>query len=594
VPRVEKQLQQRSLTASGRQIKMDSTGIADYRNWKKAEAWQDEAWRFYDIIGEFEYAANWVGNLLSRAKLAVKKDGEPVGDNDPAAQLLNNFFGGPEGQAQMLRMLGVHHTVAGDALIVSWTDSATGDDQFELAAPKNFKTAGGVKTVNGRKIEGAPFVAKVWNPHPSDPERSNAPSRAALPVLSEIEKLTMHVAAQIDSRLTTAGMLLLPNEATFTAAGDKNASDGSIAQGGTDAFAEALQDVMSTAIGDRGSAAANVPIIFTADGEHLKNIKLLKFWSELDAKTLEIRDAAIRRLALSMDMPPEVLLGTGDSNHWAAWSVDESSIKSHTEPTLLHLCAAITDAWLRPALKLDPNIDSENASRYGIFADTSDLRLRPNRSKEAVELWDRGALSDQALIRETGFNPKDDVPDDNETKRRLLRAIASGSATPEMVAQAAEAFGVYLEAEGEEPNESRPRPSLKEHPDQGPPDQDEAEKRAERRARQSALLSASEQVVFRALERAGNKMGNQLKLKVHKDVAPSEAYLFAKVPENQADFVLEGAITHLDRFADDHHVDAETWTKAVYEYCYNLVVKQKRYSKTSLERVVKRLEFTDD
>ena len=53
----------------------------------------------------------------------------------------------------------------------------------------------------------------------------------------------------------------------------------------------------------------------------------MTFWTQLDEHAIELRSEAIRRLGLGMDMPPEVLQGSADSNHWAAWQADEAAIK---------------------------------------------------------------------------------------------------------------------------------------------------------------------------------------------------------------------------------------------------------------------------
>ena len=114
----------------------------------------------------------------------------------------------------------------------------------------------------------------------------------------------------------------------------------------------------------------------------------------------------VRRFALGMDLPPEQVLGMssnggtggGNSNgvsHWGAWQVEESTIKLHIEPMLDTIVSALTLGYLRPALG-----DNDDAV---IVYDTSALRLRPDRSKEAFELYDRGLLSVDALLRENGF-----------------------------------------------------------------------------------------------------------------------------------------------------------------------------------------------
>ena len=47
----------------------------------------------------------------------------------------------------------------------------------------------------------------------------------------------------------------------------------------------------------------------TAPDDAIDKPRLLTFWSELDAATMELRNEAIRRFALGMDLPPEQVLG---------------------------------------------------------------------------------------------------------------------------------------------------------------------------------------------------------------------------------------------------------------------------------------------
>ena len=78
------------------------------------EEWQETGWDFYDTIGEYRYAVDWVGNLLSRATLHALKDGKTTTDALPT-EVVSALFGGQDGQSEMLRALGIHYTVAGEA-----------------------------------------------------------------------------------------------------------------------------------------------------------------------------------------------------------------------------------------------------------------------------------------------------------------------------------------------------------------------------------------------------------------------------------------------------------------------------------------------
>ena len=95
------------------------------------------------------------------------------------------------------------------------------------------------------------------------------------------------------------------------------------------------------------------------------------------------------------------------------------------EPKLEQIAAIVTREYLHPAVEDDS---------YVITVDTAVLRLRPNRSKEALELNDRGLLSSEATLRETGFDPETDAMKEPEKKAWLLWKMAAGSWSPEMIA----------------------------------------------------------------------------------------------------------------------------------------------------------------
>jgi len=189
---------------------------------------------------------------------------------------------------------------------------------------------------------------------------------------------------------------------------------------------------------------------------------------------------------------------TGGISHWGAWAIEESTIKLHVEPMLDVIVNALTMGYLRPAV---------DGSLAVVTYDTTKLRLRPDRSKEAIELWDRGLISNEVVLRENGFTPADS-PEAEEFKTWLLRKMAGGSTTPEQVQAAARELGVDLGidpipttrresvTEPQIPRQERPAPSLDQHPTKPRTPAEAA----------SLLLAAAEPLVFRALERAGNRL----------------------------------------------------------------------------------------
>ena len=86
-------------------------------------------------------------------------------------------------------------------------------------------------------------------------------------------------------------------------------------------------------------------------------------------------------------------------SHWGAWQIEEATIKMHVEPMLDVIVNALTIGYLQ--------VRPRRRVLASIVYDTSALRLRPDRSKEAFELYDRGLISGEALLRENGFADDD-------------------------------------------------------------------------------------------------------------------------------------------------------------------------------------------
>lgn len=575
--------------------------------------WQSTAWTFYDSIGEFRYAVDWIGHLLSRVKLIVTKDGEPTEDAK-AVDLLDALFGGPDGQADMLRQIGKHWTVAGDCYIIGDNvESETDADWLIGAATQTtFSEDNGWK-VNKETFKKSALVIRLWRPHPTDRTISDSPTQAVLPILSEIDGLTKYVAAQVDSRLAGNGILLLPAEMSFGSATPETPVDGTGADDppaprrDASAFVDELIAVASAAIADREDPNSLIPIVLQAEGEQLQYARHLTFSSDLQTQAIELRTEAIRRLALGMDMPPEILTGTSDMNHWSSWQIEEAAIKSHLEPLLDEICASLTVGYLRDALG-----DGKDTASYAIAADTTAIRLRPNRSKEALELADRGKLSDEALLRENGFDPKADAMDDKGYQRWLTTKIASGSASPEEVDAALKLLGVDLgvqvapAAGGSGTNETRPTPTTRDHPTQTAPEAKDPAPSAAPGATPRANAPATPQkpaggaaiddrVVFagaimvdRALERAGNRIKTKLDAKIRdrngEEVPAAQVYRYVKVDSASSTLndLLTDAWSTCERWSDDLAVDSGWLSRTLDGYARGILQHAQPHSAEAL------------
>lgn len=223
----------------------------------------------------------------------------------------------------------------------------------------------------------------------------------------------MHVSAQIDSRLAGAGLLILPQSVSVLGAAVPEDED-------DDPVVSALIEMMVTPIRDRDNASAVVPGVFQVPDEAVGKIQHLSFASPLDSAAKDLRDEAIRRLALGLDAPPERLLGMANASHWASWFLSEDEAKLHVHPLLSLILDAVTSQYLRIVLE-DSGVEDFN--RYAVFADTSALTLRPDRSADGFQLHGLGLISDETLRAVTGFGPEDAAEKRDPATEMALRMV---------------------------------------------------------------------------------------------------------------------------------------------------------------------------
>jgi hypothetical protein len=411
----------RTLLASALRFRFDD---ASYASWRfRDESWQRELWRLYRITPELRAAASWVGQCCSRVRIYVANVddlGRVQGEtkNKKVQALSDTLLGGPTQKSEHLRMIGIDLTISGECYIIGRPDDVSGRDKWYIVTPTEFRR---IRGSNGDwdwawGPKGNPLkldleknvITRVWTP---DPERiwcADSPARSCSLILRELEQLTKLVAAEIDSRLVGNGLLIIPNDLDLPQ------------EEGTTNNADSLMIRMATAgaqgLKGEGSALGVLPQIIEApDPDRFRHLTLS---TELSKNAHELRAECIERLGVGMDMPPEVLSGMGDTNHWSGFLIDGYGIKVHIEPLMNRICAALTEAYLDPALRfmgLDP-------LKYTYAFDTSPLALRPQRLQDALNLYEKGIISAEA-VREAGFFRDTDKPGVEESASRLVTEV---------------------------------------------------------------------------------------------------------------------------------------------------------------------------
>lgn len=469
---------------------------------KHTEKWQEEVWRYYDNLGEFNYGVWWLSNMLSRVRLRAAKlqpdvDEPQIEAKGPAAELMMLFGGGVSGQAQLMKRLTVQLSIPGEGYLIG--EQKGKKEDWSVRSVDEIRSQGrgyyvmdetAVNTgQDWRPLADNSFVHRVWRPHDRYYHLADSPARSARDIMRELELVNRKIAAEYLSRLASAGLLALPDDITFPVREE-------FADGPNPLVREFIE-VASEAIAKPGTASSVIPIPFVGPAESIAAIKHIDFTLKLDEKTIEKRESAIKRLATKMDMPAEILLGMGDVNHWGAWQLEEGALKTHIAPVAELICDSLTRGYLQPRLEAS----GEDPSNWVVWYDMSELALRPDRSENATLAYDRLELSGAALRRELGFD-EDDKPDNDELKEQgfkaIIRTLPSGASaalseltgekiTPIVPVSPSDPATAEAVQDGKTPPASAPASGPESTPAQGPPGtRDNAPPAPDEGARQAA------------------------------------------------------------------------------------------------------------
>lgn len=561
---------------------------------QQKRAWQEEAWEFYDVTGPLRYATNWLSQLCSRARLMAATlapaggEPEPLEDGE-VADVVQALAGGTTGQSQLLRSSVVDLTIPGIGYLVGLGKDAEtwrmySADVLRMRSPAN----GAVDAIYELQKEGGSWepiepeslVVRIWRPHERFYWEPDSPARAALGDLRELRRIRQYIDATLVSRLAGAGILLIPQEVSYPTAptADPDAPH---------PFITEILDVMMTAVRQPGTAAAVVPIPLEIPSEHADAFKHLTFHTELSDKILDMRESALRQCAITLDVPQEVLTGVGELNHWGAWQIEESAVKIHAEPLLELITSALTQGFLHPVLEAS-GMSKEEAAGYVMWADTSELSTKPDKSEDAVKLYDRGELGGDALRRETGLSESDAMSDDElETwaYKRLIDQPANakmallglGFEPPELPTPPQllppGAGDVQDPTQDEQPVPEDGLPSTESDP---PPATQQTD----------ATILVLESYVHRALERAGNRIRSSHRGSLALQGCDSYPHVCFEGVDD-ADSLLEGAWDRLPSVLVEMRLDPAITIERLQSYCRTLLERGLDYERRSLASILR-------
>jgi hypothetical protein len=401
-----------------------------------------EAWKFYNLVGEFWHAEDFIGNCFAKIKLRpgyLDDEGKPVpihdddgnelvADAELAGDLIRQLKSPTGGQPHLLRMMGKLWSAVGEFMLFG-SDRLGPDGQvvgqsWEALSTDELRSSSDGRTWERNRGPGmqretikSGFVHRIHNPHPQFSGLADSAIFAQLEILEEIVLLTRGVRSAVVSQLVQSGVYWVPEEMSF--APDPSAPAGSEQE---DPFTAQLIVTMAAAISDKGSAASAVPMVARAKGDRIAQVRHDRFPSADDATSVLKRTEAIQRFAQGVDLPVETTTGHAGTTFANAYQISIDQFRVYIEPKLMLILDAVTSAYLRPMMMMARGLQPwmpipDDLARMIIWYDESELVLPPDMTHIAPQAHDRFVISDAATRRHMGFS-EDDAPDEEEMARR--------------------------------------------------------------------------------------------------------------------------------------------------------------------------------
>ena len=409
--------------------------------------WQKLAFAYYDRLGEIHYAAQFHGNALSKIRLYVGElddEYEISESTDEKAMDLLRRVRDPSGGRAMLqsRYAELMFTI-GESLLLWWIppeEIGPPVERWEMISPDEITQDGnrytrrvgpGVEPITIQEPSsdtaepgpGSGIVYRLWRPHPRWSHLPDSPMRAVLDLCEELVLLESAVKSQATSRLTR-GILKIPFELNPdgrapTAPGDENVRE--------DPFMDDMIEHTSTPIKDPTSASGQLPYFLYGPQAALEGLDILHLQQESTYPEEALRTECIRRIALGLDLPPEVLLGMTDANHWTAWQVEQQTWKSHLLPVAQQLCNDLTASYLQPAAE---RAGIENWEKLVVAYDAAEILSNPDKAKDWAAAFRDGAISEEAYRDAIGANDEHE-PEEEDRRFYLAVALSNDQLLPE-------------------------------------------------------------------------------------------------------------------------------------------------------------------
>lgn len=394
-----------------------------------ADPTEERMWDYWEQLGVISFP---VGVMSNVAKLVTYFPGEvpEVGEDVDPALTENSavvdqwkMVGGEQMISKWVSDLVRHYWVPGQAWLaatrivggnlrlVDPDDETTRDDaKWEILSTADLKRAGGWEKSTDIPVDDARF----WRLYTPSPRRRTRPDSPVRHVAQDCEMLLLYkhdLTANSIGR-TTAGIKTMPRRLMTE----------QLANGKT--FEQQLVEDMQSSR-TPGNPASQWPLIsWVEDAEEAAIINAPPVKMADPKATEDLLDkieAAVRAIAVGLDMPPEFLTGLGGVNHWGAWLVQRQNYDYHLDPLVVRILEDLT-VWWQARLKA---ANVPNPERYVLARNPESAISNPNSWDQAKWLWEN-YLIDNETARAAADVGEVSEPDMEEIRVRILtKALSS-------------------------------------------------------------------------------------------------------------------------------------------------------------------------
>lgn len=398
----------RALTAAAAKLNARETSYSR----RLAQPWQLRSLGYYDTIGELSFTAKFLARQISRvrfypARLLPDQTTEPILEGPPV-DLLNQIQDPGGGRSRLQFDYGRLMFITGEGVLFGYEDGRRWKFLWKDEV-KRLENGDYVRLdVQQQETDEIGTGYRMWTPHPRHSDLADSPMRSVQDIAEELLILTLSVRSTALSRMGK-GIFKIPQEVSpnpLSVGLDEDPQQNPL-----------LSDWMehtAAQIEQPGSTEAMQPFLIEAPYDYLDRITWEKTHDPAtDYMERDLRIEAIKRLALSLDMSPEDLLGYTDANHWSTRAVQLDRWRMFGFNKAQQFADDLADAYLRPALRDDENFPDDEIDTVVVDFDDSMVVISPDRTEDADKALDRIAIG-FAQYREMKGIPETGAPTDEE------------------------------------------------------------------------------------------------------------------------------------------------------------------------------------